>query len=172
MAGSGMIGKINGRAHLLPEEINTDVHCSAKYLAGRDTAYVAQHAFEQIAPQFVARFKPGDIIVAGRNFGINSSREQAVHAMRLLGVSAVVSPAFGRQFFRNAINNGLAVVECDIGGIAEGDDLEIDLSGGTLKVAARGIESTFVPLAPAIQTLLAAGGLIPFLQRHPDWTIA
>ena len=172
MAGCGMSSAITGKAHLLPEEINTDLHCSAKYLPGKDTAYVAQHAFEQVAPQFVSRFKPGDIIVAGRNFGINSSREQAVHAMRALGVSAVVSPAFGRQFFRNAINNGLAVVECDIGGIVDGDDLEIDLSRGILKVAARGIESVFAPLPDAIQSLLAAGGLIPFLQRHPDWTIA
>ena len=172
MAGCRMIGAITGRAHRLPGDINTDLHCSAKYLPGKDTAYVAQHAFEQVAPGFVTRFKAGDIIVAGRNFGINSSREQAVHALRLLGVSAVVSPAFGRQFFRNAINNGLAVVECDVSGIADGDDLEIDLTSGTLKVAARGIESAFAPLPAAIQSLLAAGGLIPFLQRHPDWIIA
>src|ERR671919_2556205 len=100
---------IKGHARLLPAEINTDVHCSAKYLPGKDAAYVAQHAFEQIAPDFVSRFKPGDVIVAGKNFGINSSREQAIQVMRLLGVAAVVSPAFGRQFFRNAINGGLPV---------------------------------------------------------------
>jgi 3-isopropylmalate dehydratase small subunit len=164
--------KIKGRAHLLPEEINTDLHCSAKYMPGKDTAYVAQHAFEQIAPQFVSNFKLGDVIVAGRNFGINSSREQAVHAMRLLGVAAVVAPAFGRQFFRNAINNGLPVVECDISGIDEADALEIDLTGGVMNVLDRGLQRVFPPLPAAIQTLLAAGGLIPFLQRYPDWKIA
>ena len=87
-----MVTNIRGRACLLPAEINTDVHCSAKYMPGKDAAYVAQHAFEQIAPEFVSRFKAGDIIVAGRTFGINSSREQAVHVMRLMGVAAVVSP--------------------------------------------------------------------------------
>jgi len=162
---------ISGRARLLPEEINTDVHCSAKYMPGRDTAYIAQHAFEQIAPDFVPRFKPGDIIVAGINFGINSSREQAVHAMRLLGVAAVVSPAFGRQFFRNAINNGLPVVECDVSAIAEGDALELDLAEGRLAVAERRIARAFSPLPSAMQSLLAAGGLIPFLQAHPDWKL-
>jgi len=163
---------ITGAARLLPDEINTDVHCSAKYLPGKDTAYVAQHAFEQVAPDFVTRFKAGDVIVAGRNFGINSSREQAVHAMRLMGVTAVISPAFGRQFFRNAINDGLPVVECDIAGIVEGDPLEIDLAGGVVRVPARGIVREFPPLPAEIQSLLAAGGLIPFLKAHPDWRLA
>ena len=161
---------IKGNAHLLPEEVNTDLHCSAKYLPGKNTAYIAQHAFEQIAPGFVSRFTPGDVIVAGRNFGINSSREQAVHVMRALGVGAVISPAFGRQFFRNAINNGLPLVECDIGNIAEGDALAIDLAAGVVKIA--GGERSFAPLPAAIQSLLAAGGLIPFLQAHPDWKLA
>jgi 3-isopropylmalate dehydratase small subunit len=163
---------IKGRAHLLPEEINTDVHCSAKYMPGKDTAYIAQHAFEQIDAGFVGRFKQGDVIVAGHNFGINSSREQAIQVMRVLGVSAVVAPAFGRQFFRNAINNGLALVECDIDGIAENDALEIDFTAGKLKVAERNVERSFAPLPHEIQALLAAGGLIPFLQAHPDWKIA
>jgi 3-isopropylmalate dehydratase small subunit len=166
------VQRIQGRAHLLPEEINTDLHCSAKYMPGKDTAYVALHAFEQIAPQFVSTFKPGDVIVAGKNFGINSSREQAVHAMRLLGVAAVVAPAFGRQFFRNAINNGLPVVECDISGIDEDDALEIDLTAGVMIVLERGLERVFPPLPSAIQTLLAAGGLIPFLKRYPNWKTA
>ncbi len=162
---------LRGRAHVLPDEINTDVHCSAKYLPGKDTNYIAQHAFEEIAPGFAARFKSGGIIAAGRNFGINSSREQAVHAMRLMGVAAIVSPAFGRQFFRNAMNNGLPLVECDITGIDEGDDLELNLAAGLLAVRARGIERTFPPLPSAMQSLLAAGGLIPFLQSHPDWKL-
>ena len=163
---------IKGRARLLPEEINTDVHCSSKYMPGKDTAYIAQHAFREIDPGFVGRFDKGDVIVAGKNFGINSSREQAIQVMRLLGVSAVVAPAFGRQFFRNAINNGLPVVECDISAIREGDALEIDLTQGTLNVGERAAGCTFAPLPREIQSLLAAGGLIPFLQAHPDWKIA
>ena len=163
---------IKARARVLPEEINTDVHCSAKYMPGKDAAYIARHAFEQIDPGFVGRFESGDVIVAGRNFGINSSREQAVHVMRVLGVAAIVAPAFGRQFFRNAINNGLPLVECDISGIGENDEIAIDLDAGALKVAARGIERAFAPLPKEIQSLLAAGGLIPFLQAHPDWNVA
>ncbi len=163
---------LSARARLLPAEINTDVHCSAKYMPGKDAAYIAQHAFEQLVPGFVGRFKAGDVIVAGKNFGINSSREQAVHVLRLLGVAAVIAPSFGRQFFRNAINNGLAVVECDIAGVEENDEVSIDLAAGVLKLAGRRIERSFPPLPVEIQSLLAAGGLIPFLQAHPDWKAA
>ena len=163
--------RIHALTHVLGDDVNTDMHCSAKYMPGRDTAYVAQHAFEKLAPDFVSRFKFGDVIVAGRNFGINSSREQAVHVMRLLGVAAVVAPSFARQFFRNAINNGLPLVECDTSGIEDRDAIEIDLDAGVLRVDERRIERGVPRLPEAIQQLLAAGGLIPFLQSHPDWTV-
>lgn len=161
-----------GRAHLLGEEINTDVHCSSKYLPGRDTAYIAQRAFEQVAPGFAARFRPGDVIVAGKNFGINSSREQAVHVMRMMGVAAVVAASFGRQFFRNAINNGLPVVECDIADIAENDEIAVDLEAGRITIPSRGIARSVPPLPREVQAILAAGGLIAFLQQHPQWELA
>lgn len=162
---------LKGRAHLLGDEINTDLHCSSKYLPGRDTAYIAQRAFEQVAPGFALRFEKGDIIVAGRNFGINSSREQAVHVMRMMGVAAVVASSFGRQFFRNAINNGLPVIECDIAGIAQGDEIEVDLEAGRVSVAARNIARGATQLPREIRAILSAGGLIPFLQRHPHWEL-
>ena len=162
---------LKGRARLLGDEINTDLHCSSKYLPGRDTAYIAQRAFEQVAPGFALRFKPGDIIVAGKNFGINSSREQSVHVMRVMGVAAIVASSFGRQFFRNAINNGLPVIECDIAGIAEDDEIAIDLEEGRVSVAARGIVRSVPPLPREIQAILAAGGLIAFLQKHPQWEL-
>jgi 3-isopropylmalate dehydratase small subunit len=162
----------SGRARLLGDEINTDVHCSSKYLPGRDAAYIAQRAFEQVAPGFAARFTPGDIIVAGKNFGINSSREQAVHVMRMMGVAAVVAVSFGRQFFRNAINNGLPVVECDIAGIAEGDEIAADLEAGRIMVPSRGIARSVPPLPREVQAILAAGGLIAFLKQHPQWELA
>lgn len=162
---------IKGSARVLGDEINTDIHCSSKYLPGKDTAYIAQHAYEQLAPGFAQAFRKGDVIVAGKNFGINSSREQAVHVMRLMGVAAIVAPSFGRQFFRNAINNGLPLIECDTGGIATGDAIEIDLMAGRVAVAARNIVRAVPPLPAAVQSLLAAGGLIPFLQQHPDWNL-
>jgi len=163
---------VTGRAHLLGDEINTDVHCSSKYLPGRDAAYIAQRAFEQVAPGFAARFTPGDIIVAGKNFGINSSREQAVHVMRMMGVAAVVAVSFGRQFFRNAINNGLPVVECDIADIAEGDEIAVDLEAGRITIPSRGIARSMPPLPREVQAILAAGGLIAFLKQHPQWELA
>jgi 3-isopropylmalate dehydratase small subunit len=167
-----MESRMQGRAHLLGDEVNTDLNCSSKYLPGKDSAYIAQHAFEQVAPGFAARFRPGDVIVAGRNFGINSSREQSVHIMRTMGVAAIVAPSFGRQFFRNAINNGLPVIECDIAGIADGDEIAIDLAAGKVAVAARGIDRAATVLPPAVRAILNAGGLIAFLQAHPDWEIA
>ena len=168
----GMNTHIKGRARVLGDNINTDTQCSSKYLPGKDNDYVAQHAFEKIAPDFAPRFKAGDVIVAGRNFGINSSREQAVHIMRVMGVAAIVAQSLGRQFFRNTINNGLPAIECDISGIAEGDEIEIDLAAGRLAVAARHVNRAVAPLPPAVQQILAAGGLIAFLQKHPDWTFA
>ena len=163
---------IKGRAHLLGDNINTDLNCSSKYLPGKDNAYIAQRAFEQVALGFASRFRPGDVIIAGRNFGINSSREQAVHIMRVMGVAAIVAQSFGRQFFRNTINNGLPAIECDISGIADGDAVEIDFAAGKLTVAARHISRTVAVLPPAIQQIFAAGGLIAYLQKHPDWQLA
>jgi 3-isopropylmalate dehydratase small subunit len=163
---------IRGKAHLLGDDINTDLHCSSKYHPGRDNAYVAQHAFEQLAPGFASRVARGDVIVAGRNFGNNSSREQAVHILRLMGVGGLVASSFGRQFFRNCINNGLPGVECDLAGIQEGDEVEIDLVAGRVAVAARGIVREVPPLPAAVQAILSGGGLIPYLKAHPDWKTA
>ena len=163
---------ITGSARTLPEHINTDINCSSKYLPGKDNAYIAQHAFDNVAPGFAARFNAGDVIVAGKNFGINSSREQAVHVMHLMGVAAIVSHSFGRQFFRNTINNGLPAFECDISGIEEGDEIELDLAAGKVSVAARGINRTVPVLPPAVRQILAEGGLIKFLQKYPDWKAA
>jgi 3-isopropylmalate dehydratase small subunit len=164
-----MSSTIRGYVHLLGDDINTDTQCSSKYLPGRDDAYVAQRAFEQSCPGFAARFKRGDVIVAGRNFGINSSREQAVRIMHLMGVAAIVARSFGRQFFRNTINNGLPAVECDIAGIADGDEITVDLAAGKVSVPARRIERAVPQLPAAVRQILAEGGLIPFLQKHPDW---
>ena len=160
---------IRGEAHVLGDDINTDLHCSSKYNPGRDNAYVALHAFERLVPGFAARIKPGDVIVAGRNFGNNSSREQAVHVLHAMKVGGIVAASFGRQFFRNCINNGMPVAECDLAGVADGDEIEMDLAGGRVAVAARGIVREVPPLPAEVRAILAAGGLIPFLKAHPDW---
>jgi 3-isopropylmalate dehydratase small subunit len=167
-----LIMNIRGRVHLLGDGINTDIHCSSKYHPGRDNAWVARHAFEQLSPGFASLFAKGGVIVAGKNFGNNSSREQAVHILRLMGVAGIVAASFGRQFFRNCINNGMPVVECDVATVADGDEIELDLAAGRIAVPARGLAREVPPLPAEVQAILAAGGLIPYLKAHPEWKTA
>ena len=162
---------VQGRVYRLGDDVNTDLNCSGKYLPGKDEAFIAAQAFEAVSPGFASRFVAGNLIVAGTHFGINSSREQAVHILRRMGVSAVVAPSFGRQFFRNAINNGLPVIECDVAGIEEGDTLRIDMAGQRLEVTNRHVVRPLGSVPEAILAILAEGGLIPFLKKYPDWKI-
>jgi len=162
---------IQGRVYLLGDDINTDLNCSGKYLPGKDEAFIAAQAFDAISPGFASRFVAGGVIVAGKHFGINSSREQAVHILRRMGVAAIVAPSFGRQFFRNAINNGLPVVECDVSGIEDDDLVEVDLAGQRLNVPAKQISTKLAAVPEAIRAILHEGGLIPFLKKYPDWKI-
>jgi len=165
-------GQVRGRAHVLGDDINTDLHCSNKYRhIGKGVDFLAQHAFEEIDPTLAQRIQPGDVLVAGTNFGINSSREQAVQVLKAMGVAAIVARSFGRSFFRNAINNGLLVVNCPVEGIASGDAVEIDMRAGLVKLPAKKISRATAALPDAVQAILFAGGLIPFLQQHPDWTV-
>jgi 3-isopropylmalate dehydratase small subunit len=162
---------INACAYRLGDDVNTDLCCSGKYLPGKDEAFIAAQAFEAVSPGFAQRFAPGGVIVAGQHFGINSSREQAVHILRRMGVAAIVAPSFGRQFFRNAINNGLLVLECDTVGIEDGDALRIDLENQTLQVPSRQL-SVGLPAIPfEVRAILQEGGLIPFLRKYPDWVV-
>lgn len=160
---------IQSQAFLLGDDINTDLHCSSKYLPGKDEAFVAAQAFEAVSPGFAKRFKPGGIIVAGKHFGINSSREQALNVLHRLGVAAIVAPSFGRQFFRNAINNGLPVLECEIGSIRDQDAIELNLLTHTLHIPARTITRPLRTMPTAIRAILREGGLLPFLEKHPTW---
>jgi len=162
---------LQGRVYRLGDDVNTDLNCSGKYLPGKDEAFIAAQAFEAVSPGFASRFVAGNLIVAGTHFGINSSREQAVHILRRMGVSAIVAPSFGRQFFRNAINNGLPVIECDVAGIEEGDTLRIDMAGQRLEVTNRHVVRPLGSVHEAILAILAEGGLIPFLKKYPDWKI-
>jgi 3-isopropylmalate dehydratase small subunit len=163
--------KIKGNAHKFGDNINTDVHCSNKYTPGLGVDDVAKIALSKLDENFHGNFKMGDVLVAGANFGINSSREFAVHVLKKIGISAVVAKSYGRQFFRNAINNGLPLIECDTDGIDSADDIEIDLETGKVSVAAKNFEQDTPPLPKEVQAILGAGGLIPFLKEHPDWKL-
>src|SRR5579862_3395751 len=147
-------GVLQGIAFVLGDNVNTDLNCSGKYLPGKDEAYVAAQAFEAVSPGFAARFKAGGVIVAGKHFGINSSREQAIHILRRMGVATVLAPSFGRQFFRNAINNGLPAVECDTAGIMSGDLLVLDSEAHALRVPSKDIVRPLHPLPAVIDAIL------------------
>ncbi|MBI4416232.1 MAG: 3-isopropylmalate dehydratase small subunit [Euryarchaeota archaeon] len=158
--------RFRGRVWLFGEDISTDHIITAGYLGTTDPKVFAEHCLENVDARFAKEVKPGDLVVAGPNFGCGSSREQAVLAFTHLGVSAIVAPSFARIFFRNAINQALPVVECP--GIHEkvkpNEEIELDLERGEVKTASGEI-LTFRPLPPHVLEILEAGGLVPKLKR-------
>jgi 3-isopropylmalate/(R)-2-methylmalate dehydratase small subunit len=124
-----------GKVFKYGANVDTDVIIPARYLNTSDPAELAGHCMEDIDKTFVSRVKPGDIIVAGPNFGCGSSREHAPIAIKASGVSCVIAPSFARIFYRNAINMGLAIMECAEASAAvnDGDELEIDFDTGAIR---------------------------------------
>jgi 3-isopropylmalate/(R)-2-methylmalate dehydratase small subunit len=160
---------LRGRAHVYGRaHINTDEIIPARHLNVHDEAELAAHAMEDIDPDFVAKVQPGDILLAGEDFGCGSSREHAVWALRGAGIRVVAAASFARIFFRNALNNGFLAIEC--AGAAElaepGDEVELDLKAGLLRNLTRQREARFVPLTDFAERLLAAGGLLPYIQAR------
>jgi 3-isopropylmalate/(R)-2-methylmalate dehydratase small subunit len=161
---------IHGQALVLGDAVNTDIHCSSKYLPGKDNVFVAAHAFEKLSAGFPDRVKAAasPILVAGAHFGINSSREQAAHVLREMGVRAVLAKSFARAFYRNGINNGLALLACSTEDIREGDAVSVDLASGRVQIAGRPDRSGD-GLPPVLLDLIAEGGLLNYLARHGGW---
>ncbi|WP_350340650.1 3-isopropylmalate dehydratase small subunit [Candidatus Solincola tengchongensis] len=158
---------LRGRAHVFGDDVNTDYIISGKYkFKTLDMDELARHCMEDLDPEFVSKVRPGDLIVAGGNFGCGSSREQAPLVIKHAGVAAVLARSFARIFFRNAINKGLPVVECDTSGIRDGDELEVDLGGGRVVNLTRGTTLDIVPLPPVMMDILREGGLTSYLRRH------
>jgi 3-isopropylmalate/(R)-2-methylmalate dehydratase small subunit len=158
-----------GTAQKFGDNINTDYIIAAQHKAASlDLTEMARHTFADIDPDFVARAQPGDVVVAGRNFGCGSSRETAVHVLKALGVQAVLAKSFARIYFRNAINSGLPVLECDTDAIEQGDQLEIELERGFAVNVSRGTELRVTPLPPVMRAVLAAGGIANYLRDHGD----
>jgi len=158
--------KLHGRVRaVLPDNIDTDLIYPGRYLNITDREKTAEHLFELAYPDFRPAFVPGEFLVAGRNFGCGSSREQAAAALKFAGVGAVIAVSFARIFFRNAVNLGLpAVVAADAPAAAPGDELEIDLEAGAILNRTQGRTWRAAPLDPRAIRLLAAGGLIPYLK--------
>jgi len=156
--------RFSGTVRIFGENVNTDEIIAARYLNTTDPAVLAQHCMEDVRPGFAQSIVPGEIIVAGANFGCGSSREHAPIALRAAGISCVVAESFARIFFRNAINTGLPIVECP--GIparaAEGDRIEVDLDNGVL-VLPSGARLPISPFPPFMQAIVKQGGWIPYL---------
>lgn len=156
---------LRGRALVFGDDISTDQITPGKYLKLTE-AEAALHAMEGIDPTFTTRVRQGDLLVGGRNFGKGSSREYAASSLRIVGIAAVIAPFFARIFFRNAINQGLAVLECpEAGRIREGDELEVDVVAGEVRDLTQGLRLTATKLPPHILELIAAGGIVPWLER-------
>ncbi len=166
---------IRGRAHVYSRaNINTDEIIPARYLNTHDHAILAQHAMEDIDKEFLARVQPGDILVAGEDFGCGSSREHAVWALRGAGIAAVVATNYARIFFRNSFNNGFLAVECARAAdeTTTGDDIEIDVDNGAFRNFTKGTTRDFVPLGEFVHELLDAGGLLPYIAKKTGTTYA
>ena len=159
---------IKGKVYKFGDNINTDVIYPGKYLSiTADRDEMAKHCFESVYPEFMQRAKPGDIIVAGKNFGSGSSREQAATCLKYFGIGAIVAESFARIFYRNAINLGLPVIMAP--GITkkfkDKDDIEIDLETGIIKRMQSGEVIEAKKLPDFVLEIILCGGLIPYLRK-------
>ena len=159
-----------GAVHKFGRDVDTDVIIPARYLNTNDPAELASHCMEDIDAGFVARVRPGDIVVAGENFGCGSSREHAPVAIRAAGVSCVVAASFARIFYRKAINTGLPIVICPaaVAGAQAGDRLRVDLATGVVTDLTRDTTAQADALPAFMRELIAQGGLLPYVKARLD----
>ena len=163
---------IHGRARVLADDVNTDyIISSSRKRATIDPKQLAPYLLERASPEFAASVRPGDVLVAGRNFGCGSAMEVAVTVIQAAGIGAVVARSFARSFFRNAFNNGLRAVECDTASFHEGDTITIQVSDGSdgevrVHNETRNVTVAGASLPPIIQELIRHGGLVPYLAAR------
>lgn len=163
---------LNGRSHKFGDNINTDYIIAGKYkFKSTDMNEMAKHLMEDIRPGFYDEIEDGDFIVAGHNFGMGSSREQAPLVIKAAGISAVVAKDFARIFYRNCINVGLPVIECDTSSIEEGDELRIDLERGFVFNVTKDTRIKATPLPPVMVKILNEGGLAEHFKKHGGFSL-
>ncbi len=158
---------LHGKVHKFGDNIDTDIIIPARYLVTTDPAELAKHCMEAIAPDFPQRAQPGDIILAGENFGCGSSREHAPLAIKGLGISCVIAKSFARIFYRNAFNIGLPVLECPpaVEESRDGDELEVNIATGEIRNLTTGKTYQAAPIPPFMRQILESGGLINYVRR-------
>jgi 3-isopropylmalate/(R)-2-methylmalate dehydratase small subunit len=159
--------KFNGKAIKYGDNVDTDVIIPARYLNTSDKKELAAHCMEDIDGEFKNKVSDGDIMVAGYNFGCGSSREHAPIAIKESGISIVIARSFARIFYRNSINIGLAIVECDeaVDWISENDEVEADLDGGVIYNRTTGKSFQTKPFPAFIQNIIENGGLVESIKK-------
>jgi 3-isopropylmalate/(R)-2-methylmalate dehydratase small subunit len=163
---------LRGRAFKFGDNISTDHIIPGKYAHLRsDLPELAKHVMEDVDPTFANQVKPGDFIVAGKNFGLGSSREHAALVIKMAGVSAILAKSVARIFFRNAINQGLPVLICDTDKIGAGDEIEVNLSTSSVSDLTNGVKLTFGKIPKVMLDILSEGGLIPYISKHGDFEL-
>ena len=159
---------LKGNAICYGDHVDTDVIIPARYLTSSDPQVLAQHCMEDIDADFLSKIENGDIIAAGSNFGCGSSREHAPLAIKTAGISCVVAKSFARIFYRNAINIGLAILECPEAaeGIGEGDEVEINFDTGVITDITSGKAFSAQPFPEFIRDMIANGGLMASIKEE------
>ena len=163
---------LRGNAHKFGDDINTDYIISGKYkFKTLDMQELSTHLMEDIDPEFYRKIKKGDLIVAGKNFGCGSSREQAPLVIKHAGISAVIAKSFARIFFRNGINVGLVLIEADTDGIDTGDMIEVDVEKGELKNLTKKsvVKSTVLP--DFMLEIIKAGGVVNYIKENKGFRL-
>ncbi len=159
-----------GFVHQYPDNVDTDVIIPARYLNTQDANELAAHCMEDIDPDFVKKVRPGDIMVGGWNFGCGSSREHAPLVIKTSGVACVIAKSFARIFYRNAINIGLPILECEAASdnIRPGDEVAVDFDTGLITNLTRGESYQAQPFPPFIQNIIRAGGLMASIRQGKE----
>ena len=159
--------KTQGHVFKYPDNVDTDVIIPARYLNTPNAQELALHCMEDIDTEFVRRVKPGDVMVAGWNFGCGSSREHAPLVIKTCGTGCVIAKSFARIFYRNAINIGLPILECEAAAeeIAAGDQVSVDFDTGVISDLTTGKTYQAQPFPPFIQNIIKAGGLLKSLKE-------
>lgn len=163
---------LKGKAYKFGDSISTDLIIPGRYAHLRSNLpELVKHVMEDADPEFASKVKKGDIIVAGKDFGLGSSREHAPLVIKMAGVSAVLAKSFARIFFRNAINQGLPVLICNTDKIKSGDELEINFDTYTVTDITNGNKIAFGRIPGVMLSILDEGGLVPYIKKYDDFKI-
>ena len=163
---------LKGRAFKFGDSISTDLIIPGRYAHLRSNlSELARHVLEDADPAFVDNVKNGDFVVAGKDFGLGSSREHAPLVIKMAGVSAIIAKSVARIFFRNAINLGLPVLLCNTDTISTGDELEVNLATGVITDYTNQTELSFNKIPQVMLDILGEGGLIPYIRKYGDFKL-